>query len=63
MCAARQILIVEHNRAQQKILNEGLGTDSEFEVPVAESFTDVDALLLAEDAWFHSVVLDLETLG
>jgi DNA-binding response OmpR family regulator len=63
MPAARPILIVEDDRAQQEILIEGLSTDSEFEVHVAESFSHANALLGAEDARFDAVVLGLERPG
>jgi hypothetical protein len=39
MTAARPILIVENDRAQQEILMEGLSIDGEFELHVAASAT------------------------
>jgi DNA-binding response OmpR family regulator len=60
MIAARPLLIVEGDRAQQEILVKGLSMDREFEVHVAASFSDADALLSAEDARFDAVVLGLE---
>jgi DNA-binding response OmpR family regulator len=60
MTAARPILIVEDDRAQQEILIESLSIDREFEVHVAATLSDADALLGAKDAWFDAVVLGLE---
>jgi DNA-binding response OmpR family regulator len=60
MTAVRPILIVENDRAQQKILIEGLGIDGEFELHVAASLSDADAFLSAEDARLDAVVLGLE---
>jgi DNA-binding response OmpR family regulator len=61
MTAARPILLVEDNRVQQKILLEGLGDDSEFEVHVGASISDAEGLLSAEHARFDAVVLSLDT--
>jgi DNA-binding response OmpR family regulator len=63
MAAARPILIVEDDRAQQEILIEGLSIDSEFEVHVAASFTEAGALLGAEYTRFDAVILGLEMPG
>jgi DNA-binding response OmpR family regulator len=63
MTTARPILIVESDPAQQKILREGLSIDDEFEVRVAETLGDADALVAAEDARFDAVVLGLEMPG
>jgi DNA-binding response OmpR family regulator len=60
MTAARPILIVEDDRAQQEILIEFLSIDNEFAVHVAATLRDADALLGAEDARFDAVILGLE---
>jgi DNA-binding response OmpR family regulator len=60
MTAARPILIVEDDRAQKEILAASLRVDSAFEVHVAATLSDADALLGAEDARFDAVVLGLE---
>jgi DNA-binding response OmpR family regulator len=60
MTVARPILIVENDRAQQRTLAEGLSIDNEFEVHVAATLGEADALLGAEDARFDAVVLGLE---
>jgi DNA-binding response OmpR family regulator len=57
MPIARPILIVEDDRTQQEILVESLSVDNEFEVHVAATLRDADALLAAEDARFDAVVL------
>jgi DNA-binding response OmpR family regulator len=60
MTAARPILIVEDDRAQQEILFESLRIGGEFEVHVAATLGEADALLGAEDSRFDAVVLGLE---
>jgi DNA-binding response OmpR family regulator len=60
MTAARPILIVEDDRAQQELLIEGLSTGGEFAVYVAANLREADALLATEDARFDAVVLGLE---
>jgi DNA-binding response OmpR family regulator len=57
MPIARPILIVEDDRTQQEILAESLSVDNEFEVHVAATLRDADALLAAEDARFDAMVL------
>jgi DNA-binding response OmpR family regulator len=63
MTATRPILIVEDDPAHQVILAESLSSDNEFEVQVADTISDADALLGAEDARFDAVILSLETSG
>jgi DNA-binding response OmpR family regulator len=63
MIAARPILIVEDDCAQQDILVAGLSVDSEFEVHVAATLANAEARLGAKDARFDAVVLSLEIQG
>jgi DNA-binding response OmpR family regulator len=63
MNAARPILVVEDDRTQQEILIESLSVDGEFQVHVAATLGDADALLGAEDARFDAVILGLEMPG
>jgi DNA-binding response OmpR family regulator len=55
----RPILIVEDDRNQLEILVEGLSTGNEFQVSSAESVSEADTLLGAEDARYDAVLLDL----
>jgi DNA-binding response OmpR family regulator len=59
MIPARPILIVEDDRVQCEILVESLSADNQFEVNVAMSLNEAEALLSAEGVWFDAVVLDL----
>jgi len=60
MAAARPILLVEDDRAQQEVRIEEISIGGEFEVHRAASFGDADARLGAEDARFDAVILGLE---
>jgi hypothetical protein len=63
MIAARPILVVEDDRAQQGLLVEGFTVDREFDVHVAATLRDAEALLGDTDARFDAVVLSLEIEG
>jgi DNA-binding response OmpR family regulator len=60
MTAARPILIVEDDDEQRALLVEGLGLDNEFDVSVAATLSEADALLGVKDARFDTVILDLD---
>lgn len=59
MTGARPILIVEDDRTQRESLAETIGTNSEFRITLAATFTEADELLNAEYARFDAVVLSL----
>lgn len=60
MIVARPILIIEDDHAQSELLIESLCLDNKFEVSVATSLAEADALLGADGVRFDAVVLDRE---
>jgi DNA-binding response OmpR family regulator len=59
MSATRPILIVEDDDEQRALLVDGLSPDAEFDVSVAATLSEADALLGVQDARFDAVILDL----
>ena len=59
MTAARPILIVENDHDQREILVRNLNLCNEFEISVAATFSQADALLGTKDARFDAIILGL----
>lgn len=59
MTAARPILIVENDHDQREILVRNLNLRNEFEISVAATFSQADALLGTKDARFDAIILGL----
>jgi DNA-binding response OmpR family regulator len=59
MTAARPILIVEDDDDQRTLLIEGLSLSNEFDISVAATLGEAEALLGVADARFDTVILDL----